>query len=70
MSMDGKVAIGLNEDGTVDEVLLGDEGGADLHIEQMDDQHYWMRVGKLHFWFSYEKGRRIALRVTDAEVEW
>jgi hypothetical protein len=64
MSRDGTTAIGLNQDGTVDEVLVG---AADIHIEQMSDQAYWMRIGRIHFWFSYEKGRRIVLTATSSD---
>ncbi len=31
--------IGLNHDGTLDEIWLT---GVDVHVEQMDDDHWWM----------------------------
>ena len=51
------VAVGMNDDGTVDEIL----GPFRLHIEQMDDSYYWFSFGDLHAHFSYAKGRRCVL---------
>jgi hypothetical protein len=46
------VAVGMNEDGTVDEIL----GPFFLHIEQMDAHYYWANFGDLHFHFSAVRG--------------
>lgn len=63
MSPDGKVAVGLNDDKTIDEVLTD---GASLHIEQMDEDCYWMMVNNRYaFHFTYAKGRRITLHYTE-----
>ena len=41
-----------NEDGeTLDEIVAV---GTDIHVEQMDDHLYWMRVGESHFHFRAE----------------
>lgn len=51
----GGVAVGMNEDGTVDELL----GPYFFHVEQMDKNHYWARFGDLHvnFWSADGKLR-------------
>lgn len=60
MSPDGKMAVGMNDDDTVDEVLTIDGGG--IHIEAMSDQSIWMMVHHRYvFHFMYDKGRRINL---------
>lgn len=46
------VAVGMNEDGTVDEIL----GDFSVHIEQMDSSYYWARFGDLHVHFSAIRG--------------
>jgi hypothetical protein len=39
------IEIGLNKDGTLDEILVYDKHGKCLfHLEQMDDSYYWMRA--------------------------
>jgi hypothetical protein len=55
----GRIAVGLNDDGSVDEVLFDD---AHCHLEMMSDQCIWMQLnGRYVFHFTHEKGRRICL---------
>ena len=62
------VQIGLNEDGTLDEVI----GRGQFHLEQMDDGHWWMLLGNTHVWLyskkkitaTYEQEREPALPQT------
>lgn len=69
MTPDGKIAVGLNEDGTVDEVLYHD--GVSCHLEMMSDQCIWMILADRYvFHFTYEKGRRICLNYTRDDGEW
>lgn len=58
------VAVGRNDDGTVDEILWDANPAlpyAQFHIEQMDTTYYWARFGDLHVHFSYRPGRRCTL---------
>lgn len=39
----GNVEVRLNDDGTVDEIVIWDsDGSVSFHMEQMDDGLYWM----------------------------
>lgn len=62
---DGACSVGMNDDGTIDEVLVHDAAGnIVLHIEQMDDDCYWMNAGGQHFHFRYEPRKRVTLRAS------
>lgn len=63
MSPDLKVAIQMNDDGTIDEVLT-----EELHIEQMDDDHYWMNLGDIHFAFTIPDKKK--KRVVELRISW
>ena len=68
MTPDGKLAVGLNEDGTVDEILH--DGDVHCHLEMMSDQCIWMCLAHRYvFHFTYEKGRRICLSYSYDEGE-
>ncbi len=42
----GNVEVRWNEDHSLDEIVIYDEKGSVVfHLEQMDDQLYWMRAG-------------------------
>lgn len=63
MSPDKKVAVGLNDDGTIDEVLTD---GAPLHIEQMSDNCFWMSVNRRYFFhMSYAKGKKVVFTYSE-----
>lgn len=63
MSLDKKVAVGLNDDGTIDEVLTD---GAPLHIEQMSDDCFWMSVNHRYFFhMSYAKGKKVVFTYSE-----
>lgn len=64
---DGPFEIRLNEDGTIDEILLYINGECVMHLEQMDDSYFWMGLyaeGKTchvraganrgHYWINAE----------------
>jgi hypothetical protein len=41
----GNLELGLNADGSVDEILIYDKDGKCLfHLEQMDEHYYWLRA--------------------------
>jgi hypothetical protein len=46
------VKIGLNEDGSLDEVF---GSGEDVHLEQMDKDHWYLGIGKVQIWFHSKK---------------
>lgn len=67
MTPDAKIAVGLHEDGTVDELLFDD---VKVHLETMSDQCIWMCLDHRYvFHFTYEKGRRICLNYNYDEGE-
>jgi hypothetical protein len=53
----GGVAVGMNDDGSVDELL----GPYRFHVEQMDDDYYWASFGDLHVHFAYQPPKRCVL---------
>lgn len=46
------IRIGLNEDKTLDEVFAS---GHDVHLEQMDKDHWYLGIGDLQIWFHSKK---------------
>lgn len=61
MTPDGTIAVGLLDNGEVDEVLF--HGNVDCHLESMSDQVIWMMLNNRYvFHFTYQKGRRICLQ--------
>lgn len=62
-----KGEVRLNDDGTVDEVVAKNVG---LHVEQMDNGHWWMSIdgkqGRRMALNFIREGTRIRLTVEDA----
>ncbi len=60
MSSDGLIAVGLLDDGEIDEILY--EDNVTCHLESMGPDNIWMMLNDryvFHFW--YKKGRQVAL---------
>jgi hypothetical protein len=51
------VAVGMNRDGTVDELC----GPYEFHVEQMAESYYWARFGDLHVHFRARPRKRCEL---------
>lgn len=60
MTPDGKIAVGLLDDGTIDEVLFKD--GVSCHLESMGPDCIWMMLDNRYvFHFSYRPRKEVSL---------